>query len=274
MNKEEGSRYFVGSLPGSVRRDDVWHHFSKYGTVLEVDIIKNPVTQYCKGFGFVRIYLNISEEEFLYGAHEFQGSRRLTVQRHLAGDELYKKRQEFDSTRLFLTGLTSWITESDLKAYFSRYGKVALAFTANNKSKEREQNLGCVHFENADIIDQVVTESPHMICGTKIKCARYFGKNVKSTEEMGWSTPKNSKLMETNPLKGTNSRVDYKKNPSLFKSPGIEQPSNTGGPALHQQEVENSCTLAKRLAPALKNSHRDMNNVRFNIVNKSRTGTD
>lgn len=274
MYKEEGSKYFVGSLPGSVKNDEVWDHFARFGTILSVDVIRNQQTQYCKGFGFIRIILGVSERQFLLDKHLFKGSRKLTVQRHLEGRELHKKKEEFDSTRLFLTGLMPWITEDDLIAYFSQYGTVELAFTAFNKNKVREQNLGCVHFDNTTILDRVIQESPHMISGSRVKCARYLGKKIRSTSDSvieGFKGSGEYNYNSYSPKKVSNLRPERPPDYSKSDSCRIEQPAITGGHALSLVLVQEDHPIAtKRIAPVLTTSHQDMKNIRFNILPKTR----
>lgn len=269
MDSKLKNKYFVGSLPGSVREADVWRHFSRFGSVIDIEIIRNRTTNFCKGFGFLRIDLHIPEQEFIRADHTYTASRRLTVQKHLEGGELRQKREEFDSKRLFLTGIMPWVREEDLYAYFSQYGEVALAFTASNKTSGREQILGCVHFHDASLLDQVIEDSPHVFSGSKVKCSRFIGKRFNNKSERQYQHERRIESYKQ-PSIGLKSLITENVDSQHFDNFWKKLPFISEGEAFSPvfQEEKKSSKSIIRMAPLLKINHLDQSNVRFNILDK------
>ena len=77
----QGNKLYVGNLPYSIVEDDLEELFSKYGTVVSVNIITDHDTGKAKGFAFVQMSI-LSEAEKAKRAlngSDFQG-RALKVE--------------------------------------------------------------------------------------------------------------------------------------------------------------------------------------------------
>jgi RNA-binding protein Musashi len=48
-----GSKLFVGGLKRATTREAIKAHFSQFGEVLECNLVKDPISQVSRGFGFI-----------------------------------------------------------------------------------------------------------------------------------------------------------------------------------------------------------------------------
>lgn len=172
----EPKTYFVGSLPGTVQDEELTSYFSRFGGVVGIDVIKKRRSNICRGYGFVLIDLNISESDFLSSEHYFEG-RKLTVEPYIDGARLSSKKAEFANRRLFIKNLPPWVTDADLWQYFSKFGKVELAYKAANHDHHRSLNIGCVTFSDTASLDRVMASSTHVVGGQQVKCDRFNRKD-------------------------------------------------------------------------------------------------
>lgn len=49
----EGNNVYVAGIPRRISEDDLRRVFAKYGPILDIKVIRDPVTKNCKGFSYV-----------------------------------------------------------------------------------------------------------------------------------------------------------------------------------------------------------------------------
>jgi RNA recognition motif-containing protein len=180
-SKSIPTKYFVGSLPGNTQTQALEMHFSKYGKVVSLEIIKNPKTSLSKGYGFLLIQLYLPESEFICIEHYF-ANRVISVRPYMKGKDLQQNTLSFLSKRLFVKRVPEWMNEQDLYEYFVQFGPIEMVYvTPNFAVKQLNSLIGFVHFVQKASLDDVLQSEMHYIKGRPVKCSAYDREKAKKT---------------------------------------------------------------------------------------------
>jgi RNA-binding protein Musashi len=75
-SSHDSCKLFIGGLSGKTTTDMLRQYFSKFGTVSECTVMKDPVTRRSRGFGFVTFSSSASVENVLACEnHEIDSNR-------------------------------------------------------------------------------------------------------------------------------------------------------------------------------------------------------
>jgi hypothetical protein len=177
------TKYFVGSLPGNTQPQALEMHFSKYGKIVSLEVIKNPKTNLSKGYGFLLIQLYRPESEFISIDHFFS-NRIISVRPYMKGKDLQKNTVSFLSKRLFVKRVPEWMNELDLYEYFVQFGPIEMVYvTPNFALKQLNSLIGFVHFVHKESLDEVLKTELHHINGNPVKCSAYDREKAKKTAQ-------------------------------------------------------------------------------------------
>jgi heterogeneous nuclear ribonucleoprotein A1/A3 len=120
------------------------------------------------------------------------------------------------SLKLFVGGLAEDVTEIDLLAYFSKFGKVVDKQIKIDPKTQRSRGFGFVTFKQYESVVQVFSEEPHFLRGMRIDC-----KPAKSKEES---------QQELEQLRGTNRKIFVSNIPKNVSQPEIQYLFSQFGP--------------------------------------------
>lgn len=119
--------------------------------------MKNSETGRSRGFGFVTFADPNNVERVLQnGPHNLDG--RTIDPKPCNPRTLQKPKRGQGYPKVFLGGLPSNITETDLRAYFGRYGKVMEVVIMYDQEKKKSRGFGFLSFEDDASVERVCTE--------------------------------------------------------------------------------------------------------------------
>lgn len=72
--------------------------------------------------------------------------------------------------KVFIGGITSNTTEQDIKAYFSKFGRVTRAVVNKEHYTNKPRGSGFVIFNEASSVKKVLSQSDHILRGKKFDC--------------------------------------------------------------------------------------------------------
>lgn len=119
--------------------------------------MKNSETGRSRGFGFVTFADPNNVDRVLQnGPHSLDG--RTIDPKPCNPRTLQKPKRGQGYPKVFLGGLPSNITETDLRAYFGRYGKVMEVVIMYDQEKKKSRGFGFLSFEDEQSVERVCTE--------------------------------------------------------------------------------------------------------------------
>lgn len=134
---------YIRGLTPSTSDDDLFALCQGYGKVISTKAIIDPVTNKCKGYGFVDFEL-AQDAEKAVKALQGQG-----IQAQMA------KQQEQDPTNLYFANLPLQMTETDLEAMLSPYGQVTSTRVLRDMSG-LSRCVGFARMESKDRCDTII----------------------------------------------------------------------------------------------------------------------
>ena len=145
-------KFYLGSLPGNAKKGIIRTHFSKYGLVSEVNLVKHKKTKKCSGFGFIT--MSPYEGSGLFSSkHKIMG-RIIKLEQYLSGNKLKTHTTANHKRRLFVTNLNLQVRDENLTNFFSKFGELESAYKVKVQSENRPTSYGYVTFSEKHSVER------------------------------------------------------------------------------------------------------------------------
>uniref|UniRef100_T1JIY3 RRM domain-containing protein n=1 Tax=Strigamia maritima TaxID=126957 RepID=T1JIY3_STRMM len=172
-------KLFVGGLSWETTQDTLCRFFTRFGEVIDCVVMKNNETGRSRGFGFVTFKDPGCVQVVLSsGPHSLDGRtidpkacNPRSMQKG-SGDHKQVQKNKGNNPKIFLGGLPSNITETDLKNFFSKYGSVLEVVIMYDQEKKRSRGFGFLSFETEDSVEQVCAEHYVNVNGKQVECKK------------------------------------------------------------------------------------------------------
>nr|XP_018900725.1 PREDICTED: RNA-binding protein Musashi homolog 2-like [Bemisia tabaci]XP_018900726.1 PREDICTED: RNA-binding protein Musashi homolog 2-like [Bemisia tabaci]XP_018900727.1 PREDICTED: RNA-binding protein Musashi homolog 2-like [Bemisia tabaci]XP_018900728.1 PREDICTED: RNA-binding protein Musashi homolog 2-like [Bemisia tabaci]XP_018900729.1 PREDICTED: RNA-binding protein Musashi homolog 2-like [Bemisia tabaci]XP_018900730.1 PREDICTED: RNA-binding protein Musashi homolog 2-like [Bemisia tabaci] len=168
-NDPASAKLFVGGLSWLTTSDKLRQYFGMFGTVTDVLIMKDPVTQRSRGFGFITFADPDTVEKVLkVPIHTLDGKK--IDPKHATP----KNRPKIGNRtkKIFVGGVSQDTSSDEVKAYFSQFGKVEETVMLMDQQTKRHRGFGFVTFENEDVVDRICEIHFHTIKNKKVECKK------------------------------------------------------------------------------------------------------
>jgi len=175
---EETGKMFVGGLSWESTQEALCRYFTRFGEVVDCVVMKNGETGRSRGFGFVTFKDSACVQIVLSsGPHNLDGR---TIDPKSCNPRSMQRSKKGEHPKVFLGGLPSNITETDLRSYFSKFGKVIEVVIMYDQEKKRSRGFGFLSFEMEDSVDQVCSGQYVTINGKQVECKKAEPRDGKS----------------------------------------------------------------------------------------------
>nr|XP_024217734.1 heterogeneous nuclear ribonucleoprotein 27C isoform X4 [Halyomorpha halys] len=161
-------KLFVGGLSWETTQENLQRYFSRYGEVIDCVVMKNSESGRSRGFGFV----TFSDPENVSlvlqnGPHQLDG--RTIDPKPCNPRTLQKPKRSSSYPKVFLGGLPSNVTETDLRTYFARFGKVMEVVIMYDQEKKKSRGFGFLSFEDEESVERCVAEHFVNLSGKQVE---------------------------------------------------------------------------------------------------------
>ncbi|XP_034115825.2 poly(U)-binding-splicing factor PUF60-B isoform X5 [Drosophila albomicans] len=162
-------KLFVGGLSWQTSSEKLKEYFNMFGTVTDVLIMKDPVTQRSRGFGFITFQEPCTVDKVLkVPIHTLDGKK--IDPKHATPKN--RPRQANKTKKIFVGGVSQDTSAEEVKAYFSQFGAVEETVMLMDQQTKRHRGFGFVTFENEDVVDRVCEIHFHTIKNKKVECKK------------------------------------------------------------------------------------------------------
>ncbi|XP_043488708.1 RNA-binding protein Musashi homolog 2 isoform X3 [Polistes fuscatus] len=162
-------KLFVGGLSWQTSSEKLREYFGIFGTVTDVLIMKDPVTQRSRGFGFITFAEPGSVDKVLQRpVHTLDGKK--IDPKHATPKN--RAKQANRTKKIFVGGVSQETSSEEVKAYFNQFGKVEETVMLMDQQTKRHRGFGFVTFENEDVVDRVCEIHFHTIKNKKVECKK------------------------------------------------------------------------------------------------------
>uniref|UniRef100_A0A2L2XYP9 Heterogeneous nuclear ribonucleoprotein D-like protein n=1 Tax=Parasteatoda tepidariorum TaxID=114398 RepID=A0A2L2XYP9_PARTP len=153
-SSDDDRKLFVGGISWDTDQKDLKEYFCKFGDVTDVTIKTDPATGKSRGFAFITFALDETVDNVLKN-----------VPHNIKGKQIDPKRAKARPgiKKIFVGGLDIDYPESDIRAYFEKYGKVENIELPFDKVKNQRRQFCFVTFETEDACEQSCKQSKQKI---------------------------------------------------------------------------------------------------------------
>ncbi|CAG4981783.1 unnamed protein product [Colias eurytheme] len=162
------SKLFVGGLSWQTSSEKLREYFAMFGAVTDVLIMKDPVTQRSRGFGFITFQEAASVDKVLaVPVHTLDGKR--IDPKHATPKSAPKPAK---TKKIFVGGVGQDTSAEEVRAYFSQFGLVEDAVMLMDQQTKRHRGFGFVTFHSEEAVERVCDIHFHTIKNKKVECKR------------------------------------------------------------------------------------------------------
>jgi heterogeneous nuclear ribonucleoprotein A1/A3 len=157
-------KLFLGGLSWKTTEEEIRDHFSQYGEVTEVIVMRDRITGRPRGFGFVTFRDEAVADKVVEEAVHTLDGRQIDAKWSVPVHEKPKIR------KIFVGGLAPETTEEQFAEYFRQFGNVAEAQIMQDHTSGRSRGFGFITFQEEDAVDRVFTAGTmHEINGKRVE---------------------------------------------------------------------------------------------------------
>ncbi|XP_066261741.1 RNA-binding protein squid-like [Euwallacea similis] len=149
---EEEKKLFVGGLTLETTEKELQDYFGQFGAIQNVTIKVNPQTGKSKGFAFVT-----------FGTADVVDQVLSQKEHVINGKTVDAKKAKAKPGKIFVGGITSDLTDEDIKSYFSQFGNITQVEMPFDKTKNQRKGFCFITFENDAIVKELLKKPKQTI---------------------------------------------------------------------------------------------------------------
>lgn len=212
---KDSCKMFIGGLNWETTEDGLRDYFSKYGTVEELKIMKDPATGRSRGFGFLTFESSKSVDEVVKTQHILDG-KVIDPKRAIP-------REEQDKTgKIFVGGIGPDVRPKEFEEFFAQWGTIIDAQLMLDKDTGRSRGFGFITYDSPDAVDKVCQNKFIDFKGKKIEIKRAAPRHL---QKAGGNRQPNQQHNNGNYMGGGSSNNQY----GAGYNQGYQDPSMMGG---------------------------------------------
>lgn len=165
-NTEHLRKIFVGGLSISTTAEMMRLFFSQFGEVADAVVMRDPVSNRSRGFGFVTYAEPESVEKVQRARPHIIDSKTVDTKRAFPRHGFNRTFDHLNnnwSKKIFLGGLKDCHDENSLREYFGQFGNITSVKVLLDKETGRKRGFGFLEFEDIASAGRALAQSKHSI---------------------------------------------------------------------------------------------------------------
>lgn len=143
--RDDDRKLFVGGLSWETTDKELREHFGQYGEIESINVKTDPNTGRSRGFAFI-VFNNAEAIDKVVAAGD-----------HVINNKkVDPKKAKARHGKIFVGGLTTELSDDDIKNYFSQYGNIIEVEMPFDKTKNQRKGFCFITFDSEQVVNELL----------------------------------------------------------------------------------------------------------------------
>jgi len=155
--RDDDRKLFVGGLSWETTEKELREHFGQYGDIESINVKTDPQTGRSRGFAFI-VYTSPEAIE-----------KVTAVPEHVINNKkVDPKKAKARHGKIFVGGLTSEISDEEIKTFFGQFGNIVEVEMPFDKQKNQRKAFCFITFDSEQVVNELLKTPKQTISGKEV----------------------------------------------------------------------------------------------------------
>ncbi|XP_049300562.1 RNA-binding protein squid-like isoform X4 [Anopheles funestus] len=155
--RDDDRKLFVGGLSWETSDKELKEHFSQYGDIESINVKTDPNTGRSRGFAFI-VYKSADSIDKVVSAGD-----------HVINNKkVDPKKAKARYGKIFVGGLTSEISDEEIKTFFGQFGNIVEIEMPFDKQKNQRKGFCFITFDSEQVVNELLKTPKQTISGKEV----------------------------------------------------------------------------------------------------------
>lgn len=155
--RDDDRKLFVGGLSWETSDKELKEHFSQYGDIESINVKTDPNTGRSRGFAFI-VYKSADSIDKVVSAGD-----------HVINNKkVDPKKAKARYGKIFVGGLTSEISDEEIKTFFGQFGNIVEVEMPFDKQKNQRKGFCFITFDSEQVVNELLKTPKQTISGKEV----------------------------------------------------------------------------------------------------------
>ncbi|XP_069357376.1 RNA-binding protein squid isoform X1 [Maniola hyperantus] len=159
--RDDDRKLFVGGLSWETTDKELRDHFSAYGEIESINVKTDPNTGRSRGFAFIVFKAPDSIDKVMAAGDHTINNKKVDP-----------KKAKARHGKIFVGGLSSEISDDEIKNFFSNFGTVIDIEMPFDKTKNQRKGFCFITFESEQVVNELLKTPKQTIGGKEVDVKR------------------------------------------------------------------------------------------------------
>ncbi|XP_030370984.1 RNA-binding protein squid isoform X2 [Scaptodrosophila lebanonensis] len=159
--RDDDRKLFVGGLSWETSEKELRDHFGKYGEIESINVKTDPQTGRSRGFAFI-VFTNTEAIDKVSAAGEHV----------INSKKVDPKKAKARHGKIFVGGLTTEISDEEIKTYFGQFGNIVEVEMPFDKQKSQRKGFCFITFDSEQVVTDLLKTPKQKISGKEVDVKR------------------------------------------------------------------------------------------------------
>ncbi|XP_011302882.1 RNA-binding protein squid isoform X2 [Fopius arisanus] len=150
-------KLFVGGLSWETTDKELRDHFGSYGDIESINVKTDPNTGRSRGFAFIVFAKAESLDKIMHAGEHVINSKKVDP-----------KKAKARHGKIFVGGLSTELSDDDIKNFFSQFGTIVDVEMPFDKTKNQRKGFCFITFESEQVVNELLKTPKQTINGKEV----------------------------------------------------------------------------------------------------------
>ncbi|KAL0111435.1 hypothetical protein PUN28_012972 [Cardiocondyla obscurior] len=154
-------KLFVGGLSWETTDRELREHFSTYGDIESINVKTDPNTGRSRGFAFIVFAIAEALDKIMAAGDHVINNKKVDP-----------KKAKARHGKIFVGGLTTELSDEDIKKFFLQFGNIVEVEMPFDKTKNQRKGFCFITFESEQVVNEILKTPKQTINGKTVDVKR------------------------------------------------------------------------------------------------------